>query len=80
MFEDSKLFGKGPNMFRKLCDDPKYNSGPKSCSTHPHNYYIQLLGETGIIGFLLLFSVYLIIIFELIRQFFHVYIKKTIFF
>ena len=33
----------------------KYNSGIKSCSTHPHNYYFQLLGETGLIGFLLFF-------------------------
>lgn len=77
MFKDNKLFGKGPNMFRKLCDDPKYNSGPKSCSTHPHNYYIQLLGETGIIGFLLILFVYFLIILKLLKQFFYVYVKKT---
>ncbi len=77
MFKENKLFGKGPNMFRKLCDNPKYNSGPKSCSTHPHNYYIQLLGETGIIGFSLILYIYLLIIYKLIKQFFYVYIKKT---
>ncbi len=77
MFEDNKLFGQGPNMFRKLCDNPKYNSGPKSCSTHPHNYYIQLLGETGIIGFSIIFYIYLLIIYNLIKQFFYIYFKKT---
>ena len=77
MFDDNKIFGKGPNMFRKLCDNPKFNSGPKSCSTHPHNYYIQLLGETGLIGFALISFIYILIIYELIKQFFYIYIKKT---
>ena len=77
MFQDNKIFGKGPNIFRKLCDNPKYNSGPKSCSTHPHNYYMQLLGETGLIGFSLIIYIYILIIFKLIQQFFYIYIKKT---
>ena len=51
MFKDKPIFGHGPKMFRVKCGDEKYASGHQPCSTHPHNFYIQLLAETGIIGF-----------------------------
>tara|TARA_B100001964_G_scaffold189244_1_gene210850 strand:- start:413 stop:1159 length:747 start_codon:yes stop_codon:yes gene_type:complete len=34
-----------------------------SCNTHPHNIYFQLLAETGIIGFLFVFSLFLYILY-----------------
>ena len=56
MYKDSPLIGNGPNSFRYLCDDYKYyvNLG---CSTHPHQMYIQILSETGTIGFLFIIFV-----------------------
>lgn len=56
MFLDNKVIGVGVKNFRKFCDDPKYAFSKDSCSTHPHNNYIQLLSETGLIGFLFLFT------------------------
>ena len=76
MFRDNKVFGKGPNMFRFYCDLQKFNSGEKSCSTHPHNYHIQLLSETGLIGYFLFLFVFLSLIFILIKQFYFVYFKR----
>ena len=56
MFSDSKFFGQGPNSFRNLCSEDKFRLSVNGdgCSTHPHNIYMQLLGETGLIGFLFL--------------------------
>ena len=54
MFLDNKFLGVGLKNFRKYCGDEKYNESALSCSTHPHNTYLQVLVETGIIGFLFL--------------------------
>ena len=61
MFQDNVLFGQGTKIFRYLCNEPKFNSTNvmNSCTTHPHNIYIQLLSETGIIGFLFIISLFL---------------------
>ena len=50
IFNDNKIFGAGPNMFRKACFDPKHFKQQQSCTTHPHNFMMQILAETGIIG------------------------------
>lgn len=51
IFKNNKIFGIGPNNFRKECSKNLYqNNVNYSCSTHPHNFYIQILAETGIVG------------------------------
>ena len=44
-------------MTRKNCSnliskDVSWLPGKNYCGNHPHNFYIQILAETGIIGFL----------------------------
>jgi hypothetical protein len=68
MFKDQPIFGHGPKMFRIICKDKKYATGITPCMTHPHNFYIQLLAETGIIGFLFLFSALIYVILSALRQ------------
>ena len=58
IFKDNKLFGIGPKNFRNICKNKKYFINEFSCSTHPHNYYIQLLSETGLPGFVMFLSLY----------------------
>ena len=69
MFKDRPIFGHGPKMFRIICKDKKYATGANPCSTHPHNFYLQLLAETGIVGFLFLTSAFLYVVTAALRQF-----------
>ena len=76
MFKDQPLLGHGPKMFRVICKDKKYGTGTNLCSNHPHNFYIQLLAETGIIGFLFLFSAFVYVIYTALRQFKSIILKE----
>jgi len=69
MFLDKPIFGHGPKMFRVICKDEKYATGVTPCMTHPHNFYVQLLAETGIIGFSFLFSAFAYVMYCAYRQF-----------
>jgi len=70
VWKEGFLTGFGINSFRMKCfeiliKDNKKRKGDSqkiSCGNHPHNYYLELLAETGIIGFsfVLLFSLILI--------------------
>ncbi len=76
IFKDQPIFGHGPKMFRILCKNEKYATGKYPCSTHPHNFYIQLLAETGIIGFLFLFSAFIYVVYIALRQFKSIILKQ----
>ena len=76
MFKDQPIFGHGPKMFRIICKDEKYATGTNPCMTHPHNFYVQLLAETGIIGFLFLLSALIYVIFTALRQFKSIIFKQ----
>jgi len=76
MYIDNKIFGHGPKLFRYLCSNDKYID-EYSCNTHPHNTYIQLLAETGIIGFAFVFSVFLFLAFYFLKGLYGKIIKKN---
>mgnify|MGYP001472695746 CR=1 FL=1 len=71
MFKDKIFFGHGIKSYRLKCKD--YDKD--GCTTHPHNFYLQILAETGLITFIIIFLFYLAIIKEigvlLYSNFFH---------
>jgi O-antigen ligase len=72
LFEKNKIFGVGLKNYRVDCDnqiDPRPESIPQFCSTHPHNFLLEILSETGLVGF----SIFFIFFFYLI-----LYLKKKI--
>jgi len=50
-FLDAPLLGIGTANYRDLCADILAGASAFRCDNHPHNFYIQMLAETGILGF-----------------------------
>ena len=67
MWLDNKITGIGLNNFEYACkQNEKYRTKKVNygnCSSHPHNFYLQWLVESGLIG-LLLFVLFIIMIFK----------------
>ena len=61
------VIGIGPSNTRNFCkslpsSEPIWLPGSNHCGNHPHNFYIQLFAETGVIGLFIGFSMFLSII------------------
>lgn len=66
VFKNSSfIFKKGDTIMTTI---PEHKNG---CNTHPHNIYIQLLAETGIFGFLFIFSLFFYGLYFLLKSFFY---------
>ena len=54
LFKKNYIFGVGLKNYRIDCDrqiDPRPKHRFQFCSTHPHNLYLEILTETGLVGF-----------------------------
>ena len=79
IFKDNKITGSGIKTFRVACHNKKYENinsiyYKDRCTTHPHNLYLEIISETGILGILLFISVNFYIIFQLVKN--YLIIKK----
>jgi len=55
LFSENKIFGTGPEGFRVHCGKLNHNSNIGICSVHPHNLFLQILSELGLIGIIFYF-------------------------
>ena len=51
-FLSKPLIGIGPDNYRLLCSEISGASLHVDCHTHPHNFFVQILAETGFVGLL----------------------------
>ena len=85
IFKDNYLFGIGPKMFREICKDEKYTTlsskdhSIDGCENNPHNFYIQLLTETGLFGSMPFIFIFFGIIYLFLKQINSIFILKTSF-
>ena len=80
MFLDNKVVGIGPRMFRSNCHLDEYKISFESCTTHPHNNYIQILAESGLIGLFIFVIPLIILIYFSIKHFILKFIFRKTFF
>ena len=57
---DKKIFGGGIKSFKINCPKAK----TINCGSHPHNYYLEILTDLGVIGFLLIVSFFILITYK----------------
>lgn len=74
LFKDNFIFGVGPKNFREECKISKIENG---CSTHPHNTYVQILTETGILGLIFFLIFYFFISYNFFKYFFIITFSKN---
>ncbi len=71
MYNNNKLFGIGLNNFKILCETESYYKDKLKnigCVTHPHNYYLQWIVETGPLGLIIFITYLFFIIKHIVRN------------
>ncbi|MEK9850826.1 MAG: O-antigen ligase family protein, partial [Candidatus Puniceispirillum sp.] len=51
-FNEAPILGIGTGNFYHMCPEIIAGTAGLDCHPHPHNFYIQMAGETGILGLL----------------------------
>jgi len=69
IIKENYIFGIGPKMFRVYCEMSQYHV-IGGCSTSPHNYYLQLLAETGLVGFCSVLILFFYLLYNLLKIYF----------
>ena len=62
----NKYIGGGIKSFRYYCHvRPNIDKNSKFvCNMHPHNYYLEILTETGLIGFFIISIIFILILYK----------------
>ena len=64
-----KTFGNGIKSFREDCKRIIIEQQRGACSNHPHNYYLEILTDLGIVGFVFVMAIALMFIVFLVKNY-----------
>ena len=65
----NKFIGGGIKNFRYYCHiRPNAEEYQKKCNMHPHNYYLEIITETGLIGLILTLTIFFNVIYLVLRN------------
>jgi len=77
LFLEKPITGHGYKSFRVKCSETKIDKklveqkrkyrGYRGCSSHPHNYMLEMLSENGMIGFLFFVTILIIILNKILK-------------
>ncbi len=73
-WKSHKIFGNGIKSFREDCKKLMIKKRG-TCSNHPHNYYLEILTDLGVVGFIFVLAMGFIFIAFLIKNF--VFLNKN---
>ena len=76
MFKEKPIFGHGAKSFRYYCSKEENFVANNACSTHPHNFYAQMLAEVGLFGFVSLSFIFLSIVYLFLKNFYYQIFKR----
>ena len=65
----NKIFGNGIKSFRIDCGKLQEYKKDRLCSSHPHNYYVEILTETGLVGFFITSVIGLLFVIFIFKNF-----------
>ena len=73
IWKNNKIFGIGIKNFRNESADKKYSQIKSAhakyrSATHPHNYQMELLSETGLVGFIIFNVFFLILLIKVLKN------------
>ncbi len=69
LFTDNPILGRGIKSFRYTCYEKNYLPN-RMCENHPHHFYLEILNDTGIIGFGLIALAVLLLFHKNIQKYF----------
>ena len=73
IWKENKIFGKGLKSFPLNC---KYGDN-QTCNTHPHNHIIEIMLDTGLLGLIIIYSVFLIGLTNFLKFYFYKYNERV---